>query len=438
MRRFIFFLFVWGIIFFYTRGNTLVEDTIPFNSLPQWINQHIEFPQEALKYGTVGMERFVVSLSWNGKPYISHQLNTLNPAIEKAIIDVIEKAPTCSYTMRKDIVKERPYRLMKIDFYRRMPENYKSLVAFVPQHTAPIFKGLKGSKGMSPLDSREMFIEWLANTCCSSSEKLPEVLNKDTLSLVYVVDSTGKVKEANAFGSNEILCKLIIAKAKKSPRWIPSRTDNGEPICLTIKENLIVLTDEVGQPFFLTAISNKVCYNSADAPKDSTLVVINPLKPARYIGDTNIRATINKKLSKVGRANYKASFIVELDGSISGLEMEIATSNNKKMEDILRELLAQSRWIPAQQGGKAVRSRYVVSSYTQSQSRNHTSDYYPDFMMGGDLPPFEYDPSSKRLQKRWSKLQEAYPVLKGDINGYAKSRRLNKSIYKELMIRKGR
>ena len=155
MKRFMFSLFALGALFPYAKGAD-TESKIPFDSLPQWIEQHIEFPQEALKYGMVGVERFVVSLSWNGKPYISRQLNTLNPAVEKAIIDVMEKAPTCSFS--ECIPQKELYQLIEIDFYKLMPGQNKATIIFIPEHTAPIFTGQKDKKAISAIASRLTFI----------------------------------------------------------------------------------------------------------------------------------------------------------------------------------------------------------------------------------------------------------------------------------------
>ena len=262
-------------------------------------------------------------------------------------------------------------------------------------------------------------------------------MNKDTLSLVYTVDSTGRVKDVTTTGKNNAVCQLLSDKAKKSMRWMPARTNDWMPINMVTKENVVTLSDDAGRVFFLTSIPYTACYNSADAPEDSTVIIANPAEPTLYTGETSIEALISKKLSREKRVKYEASFIVELDGSISELETEVTHSGDDTANQALKELLAQTHWKPARQGGKDVRSRHSVSGFWLK--REQASDYYPNFMTGGSRPPFCYDPLyDKSLQKRWRKLQDAYPELQGIINGYAKVRKMDSSTYQELMMRKGR
>ena len=60
--------------------------------MPSWILSNIQFPQEAYKYGIAGIEQVCISASWDGKVFITSILNTLNPAFEKEIMDVISKS----------------------------------------------------------------------------------------------------------------------------------------------------------------------------------------------------------------------------------------------------------------------------------------------------------------------------------------------------------
>ena len=85
------------------------------DEMPSWILSNIQFPQEAYKYGIAGIEQVCISASWDGKVFITSILNTLNPAFEKEIMDVISKAPRCRYngSQPKDI-----YKYMLIDFHQ--------------------------------------------------------------------------------------------------------------------------------------------------------------------------------------------------------------------------------------------------------------------------------------------------------------------------------
>ena len=69
------------------------ESLMTLDEMPSWILSNIQFPQEAYKYGIAGIEQVCISASWDGKVFITSILNTLNPAFEKEIMDVISKAP---------------------------------------------------------------------------------------------------------------------------------------------------------------------------------------------------------------------------------------------------------------------------------------------------------------------------------------------------------
>ena len=81
------------------------ESLMTLDEMPSWILSNIQFPQEAYKYGIAGIEQVCISASWDGKVFITSILNTLNPAFEKEIMDVISKAPRCRYngSQPKDI-----------------------------------------------------------------------------------------------------------------------------------------------------------------------------------------------------------------------------------------------------------------------------------------------------------------------------------------------
>lgn len=227
---------------------------------------------------------------------------------------------------------------------------------------------------------------------------------------------------------------------KHSPNWQPARDIEKNAISVFVRERVLVEADERGKISSVKRCNPDACKNTLPNISDSNMVVPNPEKLPQYkeLEGKSILRAIQENMPKDTWFYLNTSFVVDKEGKVRDIKMG---ADNTCPDSAVMAVLEKSNWIAATQGGQSVNSYYRLRGLLKNSERKHTfhtSDYYPDFMMGGDLPPFEYDPSSKRLQKRWSKLQEAYPVLKGDINGYAKSRRLNKSIYKELMIRKGR
>ena len=89
------------------------------DKLPEWIVQNIYFPQDAYEYGFAGKEKFVISLDWSGRAFITSPLNTLHPAFSKEIREVVKRAPKCYAT---GILTEDIYKSVEIDFYMLVPQ----------------------------------------------------------------------------------------------------------------------------------------------------------------------------------------------------------------------------------------------------------------------------------------------------------------------------
>ena len=139
-----------------TNSESLKESLMTLDEIPSWVLSNIQFPQEAYEYGIAGIEQVCISASWDGKVFITSMLNTLNPAFEKEIVDVISKAPRCRYngSQPKDI-----YKYMLIDFYQYIPKNHRFEVRQVTMHTPPRLSNIPSS----PFNSRDKFIQWIHN-----------------------------------------------------------------------------------------------------------------------------------------------------------------------------------------------------------------------------------------------------------------------------------
>lgn len=98
-----FFFFFFSCLFLC--GNSIARadvgsDTLSslnLDDMPDWILEYIRFPEEAYSYGKAGVESLMLSTSWDGKLFIVGDLNALHPSFEKAIREVVARAPRCGY-----------------------------------------------------------------------------------------------------------------------------------------------------------------------------------------------------------------------------------------------------------------------------------------------------------------------------------------------------
>ena len=71
---------------------------ISFNNIPQWIEEHIEFPAAA-SYGT---EQFCLSATWDGRVFLTSRPYTIDPACEHAIVEAVKSAQRCYFVVETD------------------------------------------------------------------------------------------------------------------------------------------------------------------------------------------------------------------------------------------------------------------------------------------------------------------------------------------------
>ena len=384
------------------------------DEIPNWIYKNIKFPEKAYQYGIAGVEQFVISATWDGRVFITSGLNTLNPAFEEEIKSIVSKAPRCRFTGYNI---EDIYKLVKIDFTTYIPDDLPSSIQCIEQHLPPRFT-LRGEETQY-LKGKELFVEWM-----SSKFRLPKKYNlanyNDTISLYYTITEEGELKNARVEDCENSVVKSKLEKImKRSPEWQPAITNKRMAIPISIKEKVIVRVDKYGtkQPFEI--YTDDVCRNSTSAPTDPNMIVLNPEVQIQYAGNNkSFTETIHDSLIVEKQVKFIGSFVVEKNGTISNIYTE--TTDNIA-DSIITKLIKQSKWIPAQQGGEAVRAIYTF--------------------VGTQSPPVRYiygPPPHKNLyQTRWKYFKKAYPGANTIINGATKFKYMKYSDYQEAMIMKG-
>lgn len=394
MRKYIFILLVSLFSFCEAYAQTIFTANAQSDSLwalddvPNWILRNIKFPQEAYKYGMAGIEQFVISAAWDGRVFITSGLNTLNPAFEQEIKDVVSRAPRCRFagTSMEDI-----YKLVEIDFSTYIFDGLRENMQCVKRHLPPAF-ALRGEK-VQILKGRERFVEWV-----SSKYKLPQKIKMknyiDTVTFHYTITNEGEVEEVwVADCENSLLQSELERMIKKSRLWQPAKTDDKVLITVPVSDKVILRTNENGEKMPLKIYVDEVCRNSVAAPADLNMLVLTPEVQPQYAGDNkNFMNVIRDSLIVEERVKFGGSFIVERDGTASNIHIE---ATDTRTDSIIVALIEKTNWIPAQQGGIAVRSLYTFT--------------------GRQSPParyvYEYDDSPKA---RWRYFKKAYPTISRD------------------------
>lgn len=402
------------------------------DDIPSWINENIKFPNEAYQCGMAGIEQFVISATWDGRVFITSGLNTLNPAYEEEIKNVVSRAPKCRFSGNS---LEDIYKLVKIDFSALIPDELANNVQCIGRHLPPCF-ALRGQK-IQRLKGREQFVKWL-----SSKFRLPHKANlvnyNDTVTLYYTISEEGKIENVNVMNCSVNLIKdELIRIMNHSPRWKPAVTDNKVLIPVLIKENVVISVNENGDKNLFDICIDEVCQNSKSIPLDPEMLILNPEVQHQYAGShKSLLSAIHDSLIVDKRVKFVGSFIVEKNGKVSNI---YTASTDVKADSVIKKLISQSKWIPAKQGGKTVRSIYAFTGVQLPPARYmyDSPQDPPKFMREGKLPPFSYDPSYNKSQmERWNYFRKAYPEVDAVIHGYNKFRYLNSNDYKEaLMIR---
>ena len=53
------------------------------NRISSWMLTQIQYPEDAYKYHTAGIEQLCLSVAWDGRVFVSSRFSTLNPAFER-------------------------------------------------------------------------------------------------------------------------------------------------------------------------------------------------------------------------------------------------------------------------------------------------------------------------------------------------------------------
>lgn len=402
------------------------DDGLPLREIALWIKDHIQFPDDAEEYGTVGTEQFVISTAWDGRVFISSPLHTLNPAFERAIKETVAQAPRCRLSEGKasDI-----YELVEIDFAAMPAASDKSGVIRCSRHTFPMFPKQKGRD-----DSREKFVEWLSARY-EQSKRVESHEYADTVVLHYTISETGElVNPAVSECRDEQLRSVLEQGLRKSPRWSPAITANYAPIAVSVCERILVQADDTGKT--LTLLRDDVCRNSTEAAGDRSMLVPNPEVKPRLQGEfANLSRLLADRIEFKAPTEYACSFVIERDGSVGELQIETTDENAGKA---ISEQIHRTCWTPAMQGGQAVRTSYYLHEKRGPKRETEfvyaTNDSYPHFMTKGRYAPFSYD--DKALQRRWKRFKRAYPEAAATIHGYSRFRKLDNLDYLEAMAQR--
>lgn len=399
------------------------------DKLPEWIVQNIYFPQDAYEYGFAGKEKFVISLDWSGRAFITSPLNTLHPAFSKEIREVVKRAPKCYAT---GILTEDIYKSVEIDFYMLVPQEKRKEITNVGEYKFAIFP----YHTISILgNSREDFIDWL-----TERYDVPKGLNNytDTLTVIYKISKNGRIKEGVIEGGRyKPLVKELTATLKKAPPWKPAQTRAGEKLDVWIYDSFIIGIDANGRKLPPALLKDEVCKNSSKTPNDSDIVILNPEIKASFNGQQEFLSQMLRDSIRVSKpVKYSASIVINTDGRVEKLFSE---ADDDRINKQLKHLISLSQWLPAIQGGVPVRSicsfKGILSPKNGTKRRAQTRlTRYGSFMMSGRQPSF-YDPGYEADQlRRWRKLIKAYPAINSDIYGYSIFRRMDRLTYIEYLM----
>ena len=353
-----------------TNSESLKESLMTLDEIPSWVLSNIQFPQEAYEYGIAGIEQVCISASWDGKVFITSMLNTLNPAFEKEIVDVISKAPRCRYngSQPKDI-----YKYMLIDFYQYIPKNHRFEVRQVTMHTPPRLSNIPSS----PFNSRDKFIQWIHNNIRISSTLK---CYSDTLLFQYTITKKGKVNNISILQcKNDIVKCAIEDLLKKSPKWEPAIADRTTPIDVTICDKIIIKTDNDGMLLPLIVYRDDVFCNTRSKPTDPDMIVFNPEIKAKYNEEGNFLKNIMCDVSVDKKVVLNGSFIIEKDGTTS--HIEILNSSDVKIDSIVKKAIVRTKWIAGVQGETPVRTLYSfgINKQPRKQKQSRKYSYYDIF-----------------------------------------------------------
>ncbi len=393
----------------------------------RWIKENISFPEDAYDYAYVGTERFVIGTDWEGRVFITSNLQTLNPAFEQAITDAVSRCPKC---MIPGMMIEDVYRSVDINFAEYLPEDSRKRFTDVSLYASPRFVP-SGAYHNVKEDSRDVFYRTVA-----SGLKLRRGMSADIfpciLSVRYTISSS--VEDISVTGlDDDKLSRTIEKRMHRVRSWIPAMTSSRLTIPIEVSDRLVMDLTEDGS-FSLTRYKAPVLLNSPEVPKDDEIVLI-PDVPAHIVGDSDIAKLLKDSIHVDMPTDFTGSFVVEKDGSISNLHTKTSDSS---IDSSLVALVSRSRWTPAMLGGAPVRSIHRFRGQIDTCTYEPGYIYYgayPSFLSDGRRHSLAYD---NRRSKAYRNIVNSYPSFDADIYGYGKFRYFDHNAYIEALMIKGK
>lgn len=356
MKTFFFFffscLFLWGNGMARADVGSDTLQSLTLDDMPDWILEHIQFPEEAYSYGKAGVESLMLSTSWDGKLFIVGDLNALHPSFEKAIREVVARAPRCGYA---GVQPEDIHKFMLVDFYEYIPKERQDGMEQIGLHMPPIFK--------SPFGGRTAFLQWIYKKL-----KVPKSLKQaytDTLTVEYTLSVTGEVQDAKVSGGKNRELEAEVAKLlERVPRWdLPAMVEGNRCIPVVVSDRLIVSIDGKGRKQPFREYVDEVFCNTKTVPDDRTTILLNPETQPCYAGETSFRRELFRDVKVQKKTKVGGSFIIEPDGSVA--HVQLTASGNAELDSLLAVNLEGMRWLPGMQDTVAVRT---FMSFHQSVS----------------------------------------------------------------------
>ncbi len=337
------FLFACSITCF---PQTIRSDSVPrmtLEELPDWILEHVRFPEAAYAYGVAGVECVRLSASWDGKVFIAADLNTLNPAFEEEIKRVVRMAPRCGYA---GVLPENIYKTVMIDFYQYVPDGRKGEIRRISQHIPPIYQRPKGGQ--------EAFLTHLYDQFV-----VPESLTTgytDTVTVRYTVTAEGGTDGISVVSRSSLIAYELERVIGKVHWDYPAYDANNHPIPVTFQTRFIVEIDDKGmkQPF--RNDKDDVYCNTKTVPMDSTLILLNPEKRPVYKSGSNFRRDLNNELALRVRNKIRITggFVIEPDGTV--VHILLPDSLDSRIAGLLKKTIRRTHWQAGMQGDAPVRT----------------------------------------------------------------------------------
>lgn len=389
------FCFLLGI-----NGSIHATDNVRWDleKVSEWVMSQLHYPEEAEGCNAVGVEQFCLSVAWDGRVFLSARPYTICPAFEDEIKRVVNEAPRCNVIPQS---AEEAYEYVVVDFYEFLPKDKRRNVKRIPHYMPPRFAA-KGQKN-ALYAGRENFMEYIYGSL-TIPESFPSGV-ADTIALEYTIRENGKIENVKTKGRHAELADEVGKLMEKAPRWKPAMTVDKHEISVTLRDRLIVRTDNNdGEKLPYVAYVDEVYLNSTTRPADIDMIVINPEEKAEYQGTkflVDLSSPLKSILEEKGvNEDYgvSGSLVIEKDGSIGGVDFKSLPcfdSVGVDVKSILCSSLEKMKWKAARQGGVPVRSAYDFAFVGHKKSNNANNNRFkPDYeVFGKHIISLQADPA---------------------------------------------